>query len=757
MQTNTWTAHLDETKRGLARLLARENLIVRHADVPTAFFDLKNRTLVLPKWTNITVDQYDLLIGHEVGHALFSDEVAAFETASEGLRTYINVLEDVRIERRIKEEFPGLRGSFTRGYRDFFEKGPIFQLEKPAADYDFIDRINIHYKIGAHVAVPFSDEERTVLARLDRCRTMAEIVALARELYTDQQKQNQQKQETPGLVGATCETSDPTSQTAPTPGTSEGSNSQPSSGTGQDAKDDAANGQSKSRQVVRPDQTTVPSSAQQGNAEGSEGSVETDPMAATDKSNANALKTLSREKQTPGGLEQVMLAPASAETVRRCTVSNEQFVTEALQHIKSSPQRLHEATTYLAEFQTKYAATVAHMAREFDRRKTAKLYERARVARTGRLDMTKLASYKFRDDLFQQIMVVPNGKSHGIVLLIDGSGSMNRIFNDVFEQVMLFTQFAQRVQVPVRAFMFHDNYTATSTAPAPSPYTAYGTAELVCVYDSTQKSLNSQQLVLAGIASQFRFRNRAEMPTALRIPHIDLHMTPLNGGLWLVERQVAALKADRRLEKTTLIVLTDGDATDWMSFNGESRDRIGNTTPIYKDTVTRHIYDEVDETTTWDGRAFYVRRSHADTFMLVDSIRRRHETRVVRIHITNNSDLATVRRDPKMGVYYLTTAALIPMPDMSEETVTRQFTPAMLSAMQESAKSAGQITFVHPLGFYDAFIVVTSDALDLDADEFASKDMTGWTPRKIATAFTKANVNAMKNRVFVNSVVPFLA
>mgnify|MGYP003337407619 FL=1 len=102
----SWQRHLDETKRGLARLLARENLTVRHANVPTANFDLQSRTLTLPLWKNITVDQYDLLIGHEVGHALYSDDIEAVKTSHQfpGLHTYINVLEDVRIERRVQEE-----------------------------------------------------------------------------------------------------------------------------------------------------------------------------------------------------------------------------------------------------------------------------------------------------------------------------------------------------------------------------------------------------------------------------------------------------------------------------------------------------------------------------------------------------------------------------------------------------------------------------------------------------------------------------
>ena len=67
-----YVTHLDETKRGLAKLLARENITVRHENVSTAMFDIGNRVLVLPKFENITVDQYDLLIGHEVGHSKYS-------------------------------------------------------------------------------------------------------------------------------------------------------------------------------------------------------------------------------------------------------------------------------------------------------------------------------------------------------------------------------------------------------------------------------------------------------------------------------------------------------------------------------------------------------------------------------------------------------------------------------------------------------------------------------------------------------------
>ena len=93
---------LVESKSNLARLMATENLMVEQKHVQTAYFDLKNRVLVVPILDgDLSPELYDLLLGHEVGHAL--------ETPEEGWhnsvinlkvnRSILNVCEDVRIEK----------------------------------------------------------------------------------------------------------------------------------------------------------------------------------------------------------------------------------------------------------------------------------------------------------------------------------------------------------------------------------------------------------------------------------------------------------------------------------------------------------------------------------------------------------------------------------------------------------------------------------------------------------------------------------
>ena len=142
---------LQTSKSTLAKLLAQENIMVEHRKSPTAYFDPKNRVLTLPIWKDMSNDLYDLLVGHEVGHA--------WETPPEGWHThvtsnppgfksYLNVIEDARIEKKIKARYPGLKSSFYAGYKELMDKD-FFGIHKNShkiSKLPLIDRINLHYK-----------------------------------------------------------------------------------------------------------------------------------------------------------------------------------------------------------------------------------------------------------------------------------------------------------------------------------------------------------------------------------------------------------------------------------------------------------------------------------------------------------------------------------------------------------------------------------------------------------------------------------
>ena len=103
---------LAQSKSILAKLLATENITVEHRKTVTAYFDTKNRVMVLPMWKEMTPELYDLLLGHETGHALYTPNEGWHNNLKDktkpGFKTYLNVVEYVRIEKKIQEKFPGL-------------------------------------------------------------------------------------------------------------------------------------------------------------------------------------------------------------------------------------------------------------------------------------------------------------------------------------------------------------------------------------------------------------------------------------------------------------------------------------------------------------------------------------------------------------------------------------------------------------------------------------------------------------------------
>ena len=63
-----------EIKSTLAKLLATEDLIVEHKNVETAQFNVQSRVLTLPSWDKASEGIFDMLVCHEVGHALYTPD-----------------------------------------------------------------------------------------------------------------------------------------------------------------------------------------------------------------------------------------------------------------------------------------------------------------------------------------------------------------------------------------------------------------------------------------------------------------------------------------------------------------------------------------------------------------------------------------------------------------------------------------------------------------------------------------------------------
>ena len=165
-----------EVKGTLAKLLATEDLTVEHRQVQTASFDVNNRVLTLPIWKDASETVYDLLVGHEVGHALYTPNIPI-----DAPKGFVNVIEDARIERQMKQTYPGLRKSFFEGYRELWHKDFFGVADEEISELAFIDRINLFFK--GNSSIEFNDEEQVWVNRVASTKTFDDVLELSRELY----------------------------------------------------------------------------------------------------------------------------------------------------------------------------------------------------------------------------------------------------------------------------------------------------------------------------------------------------------------------------------------------------------------------------------------------------------------------------------------------------------------------------------------------------------------------------------------------
>src|SRR6185312_5951088 len=98
--------------------------------VKTAQFNTHTRVLTIPIYNKSLKRQtISMFIGHEVGHALWTPEeelVSALTNKKNHtayFKDFLNVAEDVRIERKIKQKYPGIVKDFYAGYQDLFNGG----------------------------------------------------------------------------------------------------------------------------------------------------------------------------------------------------------------------------------------------------------------------------------------------------------------------------------------------------------------------------------------------------------------------------------------------------------------------------------------------------------------------------------------------------------------------------------------------------------------------------------------------------------
>ena len=88
-------------------------------------------------------------------------------------------------------------------------------------------------------------------------------------------------------------------------------------------------------------------------------------------------------------------------------------------------------------------------------KKSASAYARATTSRTGVLNTSKLHTYKYNEDLFRKVTTLPEGKNHGLIFLLDWSGSMSHIMMDTVKQLINLVWFCKKVNIPFDVYAFY--------------------------------------------------------------------------------------------------------------------------------------------------------------------------------------------------------------------------------------------------------------------------------------------------------------
>ena len=180
-----------EIKSQLAKLLATEDIVVEHKQVESAQFNVRTRVLILPLWEKASNDVYDMLVGHEVGHALFTpDEDWWLEYDIP--QTFVNVVEDARIEKLMKRKYMGLAKSFYKGYSELHDKD-FFELDgQDINSLNLADRSNLHFKLSSILPVSFSSPEKPIIDLIQNVETFTDTLSAAEALYNFCQQESKE-------------------------------------------------------------------------------------------------------------------------------------------------------------------------------------------------------------------------------------------------------------------------------------------------------------------------------------------------------------------------------------------------------------------------------------------------------------------------------------------------------------------------------------------------------------------------------------
>ena len=738
-----------EVKSILAKLLATEDISVEHdAKAPTAAFDVKNRKLYLPMWKDMSNDMYDLFVGHEVGHAHETPEEGWHDTVIDNpsLKSFLNIIEDARIERKVKQRYPGLVKSFHKGYQELFDKDFFGVKERNLETLPFVDRVNLHFKIGHLLGLKFSETEQNFLDRVAKTETWEDVELLANELadISKQEAEDRADELEPlqQMLDDLMSQMDDAQEQAP-----QWQDYQPAHQKEEESEDGEGEGEGEGEEDPNKDEWGNPKPGTPG---GSQGEDETEEeylernakeweeeskkrqeererrqkewdaeQKAEELFNEAKAENEKTQEELKDAIEEVQKMHGFLDNEGQKSITDEEFRrneselvdvdAKPIQYV--SPQKMFKAKDWIIpmnelynwdnaidlkrvdpsedwdyndtdipseelpelgkklyqEFLKETAPIIGSMAQQFELKKAASANKKAREAKSGDLNEDKLWAYKLTEDLFQKNTIVPNGKNHGILMYVDLSGSMHRQMEGTLEQMLNMAMFCRKVNIPFDVYGFSNNrpYRDEDFTGTPSPWSDNKDVNKKQVKDAVDGELlmtdENFALVhmLSSTCKKTDFINAMSYLLLMKIgysrssryysdvankanpyygyitnEYFRLGGTPLNSAVVLATEVAKTFQKAYNVELLTTIFLTDGGATDSLTYRKterDSEDRVG-TDYVYSEAIA--VKDGA-VVTRLPEKSGYSRRDGTTTQTLLEHYKRVTGSTLINFHIVD--------------------------------------------------------------------------------------------------------------------------
>ncbi len=747
-----------ESQTVLAKLLAKENIQVAVGNYKTAFFDVKNRVLGLPTWNTDNKSMSDLLIGHEVGHALYTphDAITRFKERFPNLPFDIgNIVEDVRIERLIRNTYPGLVLSFKNGYRHFIEKDFFKISGVDLTTLGFADRLNLHAKIGQSIDVPLNEDEMAVYNRCLKAETFDEVLQICEDIAEMVKEEVAKKQES--SEGEEPEESEDSADfdlddsVDPTSGSNDESSSKNGESESETNESSSDSDQQQSSQKDKSGDKELPNNLK---------SPIDDSVNEKDGGNSDFIEQLQSKtmREAEKNLQDmqvretthIMCNKPDIQSMMSCIVPVEEIMT-ARRHDEYRYNTIMTNDHIVKDWSDFSASTKKHVAvlvKEFERRKAAYQYSRATRSTTGSIDVNRLHSYRFEDQIFKSVTRLTDAKNHGMVFFIDYSGSMRDTIGRVIVQALQLVTFCKAVGIPFEVYGFTSRYSNYSETQCPLPGYNMDFSDTIIFqllhsrmsrpdFDTACRELKAQTIYNDSFScGELAFNSKYEI----------MNGTPLNETIIVAHEIVRRFRERHKVQKMNTIFLTDGDS-------GSPRYRKNE---IGKEHEHQHpdgnMWNTIKVLPLYGKNIEMVTKSSTKSLYgnLITSLKKTCDTTVIGFFI------ASYRSDYKNNCI---TALRSRKPNLSWSEAVIEFT-----TLQKTARKEKCLAIQGGFG-YDAYFVFDSkNNLDIteDGEEFISdafsKDVTdNSSQNKIAKDFTKFNTEKRVSRVFLNKFAEFIA